>query len=40
MAYSDFSLEDIKTKFQIAISEDVNLFRDTRPFDISEGLLT
>ena len=39
MAYSDFSLEDIKTKFQIAISEDVNLFGDTKPFDISEGLL-
>ena len=40
MAYSDFSLDDIKTKFQISLLEDQKLFEDIKPLEVSEAFLS
>ena len=40
MAYSDFSLDDIKTKFQISLFEDKKLFEDIKPLEVSEAFLS
>jgi len=39
MAYSDFTLDDIKTQFQLSIAEDKRLFGDVKPFDVPASLL-
>ena len=39
MAYSDFTLDDIKTQFQLSIAEDKRLFSDVKPFDVPAPLL-
>lgn len=39
MAYSDFTLDDIKTQFQLSIAEDKRLFGDVKPFDVPAPLL-
>jgi hypothetical protein len=39
MAYSDFTLDDIKTQFQLSITEDKRLFTDVKPFDVPVPLL-
>ena len=39
MAYSDFTLDDIKTQFQVSITEDKRLFSDVKPYDVPTSLL-
>ena len=39
MAYSDFTLDEIKTKFQITIFGDLKLFQEAQFFNVSETLL-
>jgi hypothetical protein len=38
MAYSDFSLADLKARFLVAVSEDANLFEQISPVDLSAVL--
>ena len=38
MAFSDFSLANLKEQFHISVREDTNLFADTKPAPIPEAL--
>ncbi len=40
MAYSDFSLDEIKVKFKIQMLEELNLFQGVQVFDVSKTLLS
>jgi len=40
MAYSDFTLEDIKKKFQLLIRENLNVFAHVESVDVSDTLQT
>ena len=40
MAYSDFTLEDIKKKFQLLIREHLNVFSHVENVDVSDTLQT
>ena len=39
MAYSDFTLAQLKSNFQLTIDEDTNLFADTREADLPAVLV-
>ena len=39
MAYSDFSLDELKSTFHLSIAEDIDLFRDIAPVEISDIFL-
>ena len=40
MAYSDFTLDDLKTQFQLALIEDRRLFADIKPVEVPAALHT
>jgi hypothetical protein len=40
MAYNDFTLEDIKKKFQLLIRENINLFSQVESVEVSDTLQT